>query len=43
VLELVRRCRAKLMAIGVDASQIELEIERLIETLEAAVKEKWGA
>jgi hypothetical protein len=43
VLELVRRCRAKLVAIGVDPSQVELEIEGLVETLEVAIKEKWGA
>jgi hypothetical protein len=42
VLELVRRCRAKFTAIGVDPSQIELEIEGLVKTLEAAIKEKWG-
>jgi hypothetical protein len=41
VLELVKRCRAKFTSIGIDTSQIELEIERLIENLEAAVKEKW--
>jgi hypothetical protein len=41
VLELIKKCRAKFTSIGVDASQIELEIERLIESLEAAVKEKW--
>ncbi len=42
-LELVRRCRAKLAAIGVDPSQVELEIEGLVKALEAAIKEKWGA
>jgi len=43
VLELVRRCKEKLVAIGVDPSQVELEIERLVKTLEAAVREKWGS
>lgn len=42
VLEPVKRCRAKFTAVGVDTSQIELEIEGLIETLEAAVREEWG-
>lgn len=42
VLELVKKCRAKFTAIGIDPSQIELEIERLVEKLEVAIKEKWG-
>jgi hypothetical protein len=41
VLELVRKCRAKFTAIGIDPSQIELDVERLIENLEAALREKW--
>jgi hypothetical protein len=42
VLELVRRCRAKFTAIGLDPSQVELEVGELVKTLEAAVREKWG-
>ena len=41
VLELVKRCKAKFTAIGLDPTQIELEIEELVEKLEATIKEKW--